>query len=130
MTPFWPFVVYFLAVLLLAAAMLTLSYLLGQRHDEPATGTPYESGIVSAGTARGRFSAKFYLVAMLFVIFDLESVFIFAWAVAGRELGWPGYLEMAVFIGVLVVALAYLWRSGALDWAPPADRRRLKTAHL
>jgi NADH-quinone oxidoreductase subunit A len=125
MTALWPFVVYFLAVLVVAAAMLTLSYLLGQRHDDPGTGTPFECGIVPTGTARVRFSAKFYLVAMLFVIFDLESVFIFAWAVAGRELGWPGYMEMAVFIGVLVVALGYLWRSGALDWAPPAERRYL-----
>jgi NADH-quinone oxidoreductase subunit A len=130
MTAFWPFIVYFLAVLALAVAMLTISYLLGQRHSEPATGSPYESGILSAGSARVRFSAKFYLVAMLFVIFDLESIFIFAWAVAGRELGWPGYIEMVIFIGVLIVALAYLWRSGALDWAPPGDTRYAKTIHL
>jgi NADH-quinone oxidoreductase subunit A len=59
---------------------------------------------------------KFYLIAMFFVVFDLESVFIFAWAVAGRELGWPGYWELAVFAGVLIAVLVYLWRLGALDW--------------
>jgi NADH-quinone oxidoreductase subunit A len=100
----------------MVAGMLALSYLLGQRHRERATGEPYESGIVSTGSARLRFSAKFYLIAMLFVIFDLEAVFIFAWAVAFRELGWAGYLGALVFIGVLVAALIYEWRVGALDW--------------
>jgi NADH-quinone oxidoreductase subunit A len=69
---------------------------------------------------------RFYLVAVLFVIFDLEAVFIFAWAVAARQAGWAGYIEILVFIGVLAAALAYLWRVGALDWhqSPGADRRR------
>jgi NADH-quinone oxidoreductase subunit A len=122
----WPLGVYFLLIMALAAAMLTLSYLLGQRHREPATDSPYEGGIVSTGSARMRFPAKFYLVAMLFVIFDLESVFIFAWAVAGRQLGWPGYTEMIIFVGILIIALIYLWRVGALDWAPPAEKRSFK----
>ncbi|HET8668329.1 MAG TPA: NADH-quinone oxidoreductase subunit A [Terriglobales bacterium] len=112
----WALGVYFILVLLLITAMLVASYLLGQRHSEDATGFPYESGIVSAGSAHVRLSAKFYLVAMFFVIFDLESVFIFSWAVAGRELGWSGYWEMLIFTGVLIAALAYLWRLGALDW--------------
>src|SRR5262245_59580896 len=96
--------------------MLCLSYLLGQRHHERATSEPYESGIVSTGSARLRFSAKFYLIAMLFVIFDLEAVFIFAWAIAFSELGWGGYLGALIFIGVLFAALIYEWRIGALDW--------------
>jgi len=96
--------------------MLAVSYVLGQRHREAATDSPYESGIVSTGTAHVRLSAKFYLVAMFFVIFDLEAVFISAWAVAGRELGWAGYWELLIFSGVLVAALVYLWRLGALDW--------------
>jgi len=112
----WPIVVYFIAVLALVASMLVLSYLLGQRHKERATGEPYESGIVSTGSARLRFSVKFYLVAMLFVIFDLEVAFVIAWAIAFRELGWPGYLGILFFIGVLVAALIYEWRLGALDW--------------
>ena len=115
---YWPFGLYFLIVLVLVTAMLALSYVLGQRHDEHATGSPFESGIVSEGTARVRVSAKFYLVAIFFVIFDLESVFIYAWAVAGKDLGWPAFWEMVVFIGILAATLIYLWRIGALDWSP------------
>ena len=83
-----------------------------------ATGSPYESGIVSEGSARVRFSIKFYLIAMFFVIFDLEAVFIFSWAVAVREVGWAGYLEILFFVAILVATLVYLWRLGALDWGP------------
>jgi NADH-quinone oxidoreductase subunit A len=113
----WALGIYFVVVLLLVIAMLALSYVLGQRHSEHATGSPYESGIVSEGSAHVRLSAKFYLIAMFFVVFDLETVFIFAWAVAGRDLGWPGYWELLIFTGVLIAALLYLWRLGALDWA-------------
>jgi NADH-quinone oxidoreductase subunit A len=116
--------VYFILVMLLVAGMLLVSSLLGQRHNDRATGSPFESGIVSEGSARVRLSAKFYLVAMFFVVFDLEAVFIFAWAIAGRELGWAGYWEMLVFVGVLVAALAYLWGLGALDWSPKRSRPR------
>lgn len=118
----WPFVVYLALVGFIAIAMLLLSYFLGQRHHDRATGSPYESGIISEGTARVRFSAKFYLVAMFFVIFDLEAVFLYAWSVAVREAGWTGYWEALVFIFVLAAALVYLWRTGALDWG--AGRRK------
>jgi NADH-quinone oxidoreductase subunit A len=114
----WPLVLYFAAVVLLVAAMIGLSAVLGQRHAEKATYEPFESGIVTVGYARFRFPAKFYLVAMFFVIFDLESVFIFVWAIAYRDVGWSGYIEIVVFIAILVAALVYLWRLGALDWAP------------
>lgn len=120
----WPLAVYFAAVLALVAAMLVVSYLLGQRHREQATGEPYESGIVSTGSARLRFSVQFYLVAMLFVIFDLEAAFIFGWAIAFRELGWAGYAGAVIFIGVLAVALIYEWRVGALDWGNRGRRAR------
>ncbi len=112
----WPLAVYFIGVLVIVTGMIAMSYFLGQRHREKATGQPYESGIVSTGTARIRFDVKFYLIAMFFVIFDLEAVFIFAWAVALREAGWKGYIEMLIFIGVLIAALAYLWKRGALEW--------------
>lgn len=115
-TPLWPLLVYSSAVVLLVTSMIGLSYFLGQRHRERATGKPYESGIISTGTARVRFDIKFYLIAMFFVIFDLEAVFIFAWAVALRELGWMGYIEILVFIGILASVLIYLWKLGALDW--------------
>lgn len=118
----WPLAVYCAAVILIVAGMLAVSSVLGERHREPATGAPYEAGILSEGTAHVRLSAKFYLVAMFFVIFDLEAVFIFLWAIAGRELGWAGYWEATVFIGVLGATLAYLWRVGALDWFPAGPR--------
>ena len=116
--PLWPFVVYVLAVLVLVAGMMLTSWLLGERHRDRATDEPYESGIVSTGSARLRSPARFYLIAMFFVIFDLEAVFIFAWAVSARESGWAGYVEVLIFIGILVAALAWLWRVGALDWGP------------
>lgn len=118
----WPLLVYFAVVILLVTGMLAVSFVLGERHREPATGAPYESGILSQGSARLRFSAKFYMMAMFFVIFDLEAVFIFLWAIAGRELGWAGYRDALVFIGVLAATLAYLWRVRALDWFPTGPR--------
>jgi len=114
----WPWVVYCAAVIIVVAGMLLTSYVLGERHSGRAAGEPYESGIVPTGSARLRLSVKFYLVAVFFVIFDLESVFIFAWAVCVRQAGWAGYVEILVFIAVLAAVLAYLWREGALDWAP------------
>lgn len=123
----WPLAVYFGAVIILAAGMIGLSYILGEHHKDKATGEPYESGIVSTGSARLRLSAKFYLNAMFFVIFDLEAAFIFAWAVAIRELGWTGYIEAVIFIGVLIATLVYLWREGALDWAGVPLRQRMRS---
>ena len=113
----WPLVVYFALVVVLVAAVISISYLLGQRHSDPATGEPYESGIVSEGSARARTSVRYALIAMFFVIFDLEAVFVFAWAVAAREVGWAGYWEFLFFVGMLVAALIYIWRIGALDWS-------------
>jgi NADH-quinone oxidoreductase subunit A len=112
----WPLAVYFVAVLFIVAVMLGLSHVLGQRHRDRATASQYESGIVSQGSARSRVSVKFFLVAAFFVVFDLEAIFLFLWAVAGRELGWPGYIEMLIFVGILLAALVYLLRTGALDW--------------
>ncbi len=119
----WPLAVYVAAAVVVVTLMIALSYVLGQRHMGQATAEPYESGVAATGTAHVRFDVKFYLIAMFFVIFDLESVFIFAWAVALRESGWAGYIEILVFIGVLVAALVYLWRMGALEWGP---KRRIK----
>jgi NADH-quinone oxidoreductase subunit A len=119
----WPLAVYFAAVLLIVVVMLGLSYVLGQRHSEPATGSQYESGIVSQGSANSRLSVKFFLVAVFFVVFDLEAIFLFLWAVAGRELGWPGYVEILIFAGVLLAAFIYLLRTGALDWYQTAGEK-------
>jgi NADH-quinone oxidoreductase subunit A len=118
-TVLWPLAVYFAIVIALVVMLLGLSALLGERHRERATGLPYESGIVSTGSARLRFGARFYLLAVFFTIFDLEAAFIFAWAVALREIGWTGYIEGVVFVGVLLAALTYLWRIGGLDFVTP-----------
>ena len=118
----WPLGLYAAAVMVVVTTMILLSHVLGQRHRERATSDPYESGMPVTGSARVRLSAKFYLVAMFFLIFDLESVFIFAWAVSAREVGWAGYIEIVVFITILLAALVYLWRLGALDWQAPRHR--------
>lgn len=122
-TAIWPLLLYAALVIAAAAGMLLLSYLLGPAQNRKRTGEPYESGMVPTGSARLRISVDFYLVAVFFVIFDLEAVFIFAWATAVREVGWSGYLEILFFIAILVAGLAYLWRRGALDWGPESDRR-------
>jgi NADH-quinone oxidoreductase subunit A len=108
--------VYLAAVLLVVAAMIGVSYVLGERHRERATGEAYESGIPPTGSARLRISAKFYLMAMFFVIFDLGAAFVFAWAIEVRRLGWTGYAGILIFIAVLVSGLLYLSQEGALDW--------------
>ncbi|HZK67878.1 MAG TPA: NADH-quinone oxidoreductase subunit A [Chloroflexota bacterium] len=118
----WPLALYFGLVLFVLLVMLGVPALLGPKHMGRETGEPYEAGIAAAGSARARVDVKFYLVAMFFVIFDLEAVFLFSWAVAARELGWPGYFEMLVFVGVLVAGLVYIWRVGALDWHPRPRR--------
>jgi NADH-quinone oxidoreductase subunit A len=122
-TPLWPMLVYSGAVVLLVAAMLGISHFLGERHRERQTDVPYESGVSSTGSARIRFHIRFYLIAMFFVIFDLEAVYIYAWAVSIRETGWPGYIEMLIFIGILAAALVYLWRVGALEWSARHERK-------
>jgi NADH-quinone oxidoreductase subunit A len=121
-TLYWPLLVYGAIVLSLVGLILTLSYFLGQHHQDRATGEPYEGGILSTGSARLRFSAQFYLIAMLFVIFDVETVFIVSWAIAFQELGWYGYVGVLVFIVLLAVVLVYEWRNGALDFGPDGKK--------
>ena len=114
--PIWPFLFYLLSVFGLVVTMLLVAWVMGQRREDPSTLEPYESGVVPAGGSQMPVSVEFYLVAIFFVLFDLETVFIFAWAVAFYELGWAGYLAIMVFIIVLLVALIYALRVGALDW--------------
>jgi NADH-quinone oxidoreductase subunit A len=127
-----PLLVYMGGVLFIVAAMYLGSYVLGQRHKGKETDSPYESGIKPTGSARVTLSVKFYLVAMLFVIFDLEVVFIFSWAVVARQLGWPGYWGMLIFVGILVAGLIFEWRMRALDWLPYKGRfiRRQKEVEI
>ncbi len=126
--PLWPLLLYAGIIVLLLGIILTLSYLLGQHHNDRATGKPYEGGIEQTGSARLRFSAQFYLVAMLFVIFDIEAVFIMLWALGFFELGWPGYIGASIFIAQLVVVLIYEWGTGALNIGING-RKLLKAMH-
>ena len=119
---YWPLLLYFFLVLGLVIAMIGISFLLGERHRERVTGEPYESGIKPIGSTGIHLSVKFYLVALFFVIFDVESIYIFAWAIAFRESGWAGYIEIVIFITILVLTLVYLWRMGALDWGKKKNK--------
>jgi NADH-quinone oxidoreductase subunit A len=114
----WPFLIYGLSVVGLLAATLGIAWALGMRtRHTDSTDMPFESGVVPVGSAdQTRLSIEFYLIAMFFVIFDLETIFIFAWAVAFFELGWQGYLGAAAFILILLTALVYELSTGALDW--------------
>lgn len=119
--PLWPLLIYTFFALVVVVVMIGLSHVLGPRHVEPGTNRPYESGVEPTGSARVRFSAKFYVVALLFLIFDLEAVFLYAWAVSFRTVGWTGYIGAMVFLLALTVVLVYEWRMGALDW----NKRRI-----
>jgi len=119
---FWPFIAFAFIVILLIGIMLGLSYVLGERHKEKATDEPFESGIPPTGDARLRFSSGFYIIAMFFVIFDLDAAFIMLWAVSFREAGLAGYIGILVFIGLLVVLLVYELSIGALDFGPDGKK--------
>jgi len=112
---FWPIGIYFLAVLGIVASMVGGSYLLGSKNRNRKNLEPYESGVASTGSARVRLSTDFYLFAMFFVIFDLEAVFVYSWAISVKDLGWAAYGQVLFFVGSVVASLAYLWRLGALD---------------
>lgn len=122
----WAFSAFVIGIAVLCTAMIVLSYYTGGRYQGRAKDDPFESGVVSVGEARLRLSAKFYLTAMFFVIFDVEALFLYAWAVAVRETGWAGFIEATIFVLILLVGLIYVWRIGALDWAPESKRRKLK----
>ncbi len=121
-----PIILYFLLVVLIVGFMIAGSWILGQRRRDRATEQQFESGIIPAAntSAQLRFSVHFYLITIFFVIFDLEAVFIFAWAIAFRESGWPGFIEIFIFITVLAAGLAYLWLIGALDWRTDTQKKQ------
>jgi NADH-quinone oxidoreductase subunit A len=114
----WPMALYAAAIAATVLGMLAVSFVLGTHHNEKATGEPYESGISVTGQAWMRQGAWFWLIGALFVAFDLETVFLYVWVRAARELGWDGYAKIVVFAVILLVGLAWLWRGGALDGGP------------
>jgi NADH-quinone oxidoreductase subunit A len=120
---------YACATFLLIAAMLGASYLLGGVRTGRAMIEPFESGILPVGPARLRLPVQYYVIGMFFVIFDMEAVFVFSWAIVVRPAGWTGYVTIVVFLGVLLATFAYLWRVGALEWGPrprPASARSMR----
>jgi NADH-quinone oxidoreductase subunit A len=122
---YFPVLVQGILAIVIAAALIVLSYLLGKRVRNAVKDTPYESGITPTGDARGRFSVKFYVVAMLFILFDIEAIFLYPWAVVYRELKMFGFIEMLVFVTLILSGFFYVWRKGALDWTY-SDRPRGK----
>jgi NADH-quinone oxidoreductase subunit A len=102
-----------------AIGSIVLSKILGPRRPTPEKGAPYECGMPPVGDARERHSIKFYLVAMVFLLFDIEVAFLYPWAMALRDLRWTGFIQVVVFLAILVAGYAYLWKKGALDWDKP-----------
>lgn len=110
--------IYVALVLVLMAVLLFISAWLGEKKSGIEKGRSYECGVIPTGTARLRYPVPFYLVAIFFLIFDVEGAFIFAWAVTFEDLGWEGWLQMSFFITLLLIGLLYIWKKGGLDWRP------------
>ncbi len=114
---YFPVLVQGLLAVVIAAALIIISYVFGKKVKNKIKDTPYESGITPTGDARGRFSVRFYLVAMLFILFDIEAIFLYPWAVVYRDLRWFGFVEMLIFVVLILSGFFYIWKKGALDWA-------------
>ncbi len=114
---YFPVLVQVIIAAVIAAGLIGVSALLGKRAKSPQKDTPYESGIAPTGSARERFSVKFYLVGMVFILFDIEAIFLYPWAVVYRQLKLFGFIEMLLFIALVLVGFYYVWKKGALDWS-------------
>src|ERR1041385_4781220 len=122
---YFPVLLQVIIAMAVATLMLGLSYILGKRVRDRVKDMPYESGMVPTGDSRHRFSVKFYLVGMLFILFDIEAIFLYPWAVVYRELKMFAFVEMLVFIILILAGFFYIWKKGALDWsgADQSERR-------
>ena len=114
---YFPILVQAFIAMVLAAALITISYVFGKRVRNRVKDMPYESGIVPTGDARQRFSVKFYLVGMLFILFDIEAIFLYPWVVVYRELKMFAFVEMLVFVILILSGFFYIWKKGVLDWS-------------
>ena len=114
---YFPILVQAVIAMVLAVALITISYVFGKRIRNRVKDMPYESGIVPTGDARQRFSVKFYLVAMLFILFDIEAIFLYPWVVVYRELKMVAFVEMLIFVVLILSGFLYIWKKGALDWS-------------
>lgn len=120
---YFPVLVQVAIAAVLAAGLIGASTLLGKRARSPLKDTPYESGMAPTGSARERFSVKFYLVGMIFILFDIEAVFLYPWAVVYRQLKMFAFAEMFVFVALVLVGFFYVWKKGALDWSSEKDAK-------
>lgn len=111
-----PIALFMAVAFMVALAAVILSFLLGKQNPDPEKNEPYECGFPSFGDARSKFDVRFYLVAILFIIFDIEVAFLFPWAMVLKEIGWFGFGSMMLFLGVLTVGFLYEWKKGALEW--------------
>jgi NADH-quinone oxidoreductase subunit A len=114
---YFPVLVQAIVAAVLAAALITISYVFGKKVRNRVKDMPYESGIVPTGDARQRFSVKFYLVGMLFILFDIEAIFLYPWVVVYRELKMFAFVEMLIFVVLILSGFFYIWKKGALDWS-------------
>ena len=121
----FPVLIQILIALGVAGAMIGLSALLGHRVRDAVKSTPYESGMNPVGNARERFTVKFYLVAMVFILFDIEAIFLYPWAVVFRQLKLFGFFEMLVFIVLVLCGFFYIWKKGVLNWSADTERRQM-----
>src|SRR3974390_1216478 len=117
----FPVLVQVIIAMAIAAGLIGVSALLGKRARSPQKDMPYESGMIPSGSARERFSVKFYLVAMVFILFDIEAIFLYPWAVVYRQLKLFGFFEMLLFVALLLVGFFYVWKKGALNWSREGD---------
>jgi NADH-quinone oxidoreductase subunit A len=107
-----------LMVITLIGLLLFIASWLGEKKPQAEKLRPYESGVIPTGSARLRYPVPFYLVAIFFLLFDVEGAYIFAWAIAWEKLGWAGWLQISFFIVVLILGLVYVWKKGGLEWGP------------
>ncbi|WP_373049192.1 NADH-quinone oxidoreductase subunit A [Vulgatibacter sp.] len=115
--PNWfPILVVVVIATVMVLVLTFLSWLLGPKRMTAIKATAFECGSESSGSARERFSVKFYMVALLFVVFDVEAVFLYPWAVLFKELAWPGFIVMGIFLFPVVIGLVYEWKKGAMEW--------------
>lgn len=116
LSTYGPLLIHILLAGIIAGAILSLSVLVGMRRPSRAKSQTYECGMRPEGDAREPFSVKFYLVAMIFILFDVEAIFLYPWAYIFRELRWFGFAEMMLYIAIILVGYVYLWKRGAFDW--------------
>ena len=115
-------VIYGMMIFALITALLFIASWLGEKKSNPEKLRPYESGVIPTGSARLRYPIPFFLIAVFFLIFDVEGAYIFSWAISCDELGWSGWLQISFFIIMLLLGLVYIWRKGGLDWGPTRTR--------